>query len=191
MEPQKPPAPETSDTPAHAPREPGAVDAARAGAPAPFERLDRRVIPYWLLTGVIGVGVLATLASAAIALFGDKLPFGSQPAWIGAGIALLLLLLWSLIAPPLGWARWRFSIDEELLLARYGIVFHEEKAIPMSRLQHVDLTRGPIERAFGLATLVVFTAGTEGASFRLPGLAAARAQELRDRILSARGDDVV
>jgi membrane protein YdbS with pleckstrin-like domain len=56
-------------------------------------------------------------------------------------------------------------------------------------MQHVDLTRGPIERLFGLATLVVFTAGNEGSAFRVPGLAAARARSLRDRILEARGDD--
>jgi membrane protein YdbS with pleckstrin-like domain len=71
------------------------------------------------------------------------------------------------------------------------VIFHEEKAIPVSRLQHVDLTRGPIERAFGLATLVVHTAGTEAASFRLPGLTADRAGQLRDAILEARGDDTV
>ncbi|MGA0058478.1 MAG: PH domain-containing protein [Planctomycetota bacterium] len=53
------------------------------------------------------------------------------------------------------------------------------------------MTRGPIERAFGLATLVVHTAGTEAASFRLPGLTADRAGQLRDAILEARGDDTV
>ena len=58
-------------------------------------------------------------------------------------------------------------------------------------MQHIDLMRGPIERVFGLATLVVFTAGNEGSSFRVPGLAVGRAQELRDRILQARGDDLL
>ena len=58
-------------------------------------------------------------------------------------------------------------------------------------MQHVDLMRGPIERMFGLATLVVYTAGTEGASFRLPGVDMRRAEEIRDQILRARGDDVI
>ena len=77
------------------------------------------------------------------------------------------------------------------MLARYGILFIEEKAIPISRLQHVDLYRGLLERFFGLTTLIVFTAGTEGAHFRLPGLSVNRARELRDIILAARGDDVI
>ncbi len=55
-------------------------------------------------------------------------------------------------------------------------------------MQHVDLTRGPIDRRFGPATLVVYTAGNEGSAFRVPGLRLRRAQDLRDRIVEARGD---
>jgi len=60
--------------------------------------------------------------------------------------------------------------------------------VPVRRMQHVDLSRGPIERLFGLATLVVFTAGNEGSAFRVPGLPVHVAQELRDRIVQMRGD---
>ena len=101
------------------------------------------------------------------------------------------LALSALFEPVLSFWCWRFAIDDEVLEARYGVVFREEKVIPINRLQHVDLMRGPIERLFGLSTLVVFTAGTEGATFRLPGLAKQRAKDLRDRILAARGDDVL
>ncbi|HEU4418578.1 MAG TPA: PH domain-containing protein, partial [Planctomycetota bacterium] len=69
-----------------------------------------------------------------------------------------------------------------------GILFVEERAVPVKRMQHIDLVRGPIERLFGLATLVVYTAGNEGSAFRVPGLKASRAQELRDLIVQARGD---
>jgi membrane protein YdbS with pleckstrin-like domain len=161
------------------------------GAPPRFERLDPRVVPYWLLSGTFGITFLGAIGFAVLSAFRAQI----GDAW-GSSLTLAIvlfagMLLWQLIAPPLAYRRWRYSIDDDLLVARYGIVFHEEKAIPVSRLQHVDLTRGPIERLFGLATLVVHTAGTEAASFRLPGLRAAVATELRDRILEARGDDVV
>jgi membrane protein YdbS with pleckstrin-like domain len=174
--------------------EPGqpAVESGQPAEAAPgFERLDPRVVPYWLLSGSFGVLVLGAIGGAALLAFRASLGEAARPVLILAATLFGLMLLWQLIAPPLAYRRWRFRIDEDLLVARYGIVFHEEKAIPVSRLQHVDLTRGPIERLFGLATLVVHTAGTEAASFRLPGLAAARAAGLRDLILEARGDDVV
>jgi len=90
--------------------------------------------------------------------------------------------------PPLNYARWRYGFVDDLLLMRYGILFVEERAVPVRRMQHVDLVRGPIERLFGLATLVVFTAGNEGSAFRVPGLPVGEARELRDRIVQMRGD---
>lgn len=162
-----------------------------ADATVAGERLDPRVVPYWLVSGLVGFVVLAALVTGALWAVQDKLPIAPRTAWTLAFVALALQGLWTLVSPPLAHRIWRFSIDDRLLVARYGIVIRQEKVIPTNRLQHVDLVRGPIERLFGLATLVVHTAGTEAVAFRLPGLAAERASALRDRILRARGVDVV
>ena len=156
-----------------------------------MEQLDRRVVLYWYVSGLVSLCVLAGMAATGGYLLLQKVPEAWPFVAYGGGSFLALWTLWTLIAPPLAWHRWRYAIDVELLRTQSGILFLEEKVIPISRLQHVDLLRGPIERLFGLATLVVFTAGTEGATFRLPGLAAARAQQLRDTILAQRGHDVV
>ena len=121
-------------------RQPGDL---QPGDPPPrFERLDPRVVPYWLVSGTFGVVVLAAIGFSVLTAFRAQL----GDAW-GTAFALAVALfagmfLWQLIAPPLAYRRWRYSIDDDLLVARYGIIFHEEKAIPVSRLQHVDLTRG-------------------------------------------------
>lgn len=169
--------------------------------PEPDLSLEKRVVAYWILSGLISWGVLSAFLGGAAGFVYVQASGGGEDvlvwtqAWsyvMPVAVSLSgLLLAWNLISPPLAYARWRYSIDTELLLARYGILFIEEKAIPISRLQHVDLYRGFLERMFGLTTLIVFTAGTEGAHFRLPGLSLARARELRDLILAARGDDVI
>jgi membrane protein YdbS with pleckstrin-like domain len=170
---------------------PGPVDLVHAMDPERMESLDRKVVVYWLLGGIVSFVILSGLGALGWFLFSKHLP-GPPIAWLVA-LAILLgsMLLWNVAAPVLAYRRWRFEVGNDLMLARYGIVFHEEKAIPISRLQHVELGRGPLERLFGLATLVVFTAGSENAAFRLPGLRVERAQELRDQILEARGDDVL
>jgi membrane protein YdbS with pleckstrin-like domain len=171
--------------------------AARAGANPPDaqapldERLDRRVVVYWYVADVLRALVLGAMLLALSHYTGEmrrELPALITPAL--QGLAGLILLL-ALVTPPLAYARWRFSVDDRLMRMRYGILFVEERLVPVPRMQHIDLMRGPIERVFGLATLVVFTAGNEGSSFRVPGLAVGRAQELRDRILQARGDDLL
>lgn len=160
-----------------------------AAAAAPEERLEGRVVIYWLLAD----GLSAAFVSGMAWFIGRPLLADNWQAWsetldrvlLGCCIGLLTL---AVLSAPLAYQRWRFGFLEDLLLMRYGILFVEERAVPVRRMQHVDLTRGPIERLFGLATLVVFTAGNEGSAFRVPGLGLRRAQELRDRIVEARGD---
>ena len=197
-EPQQPPQPPAGtprqEPPDQQPPPPGQPPLAPPGAtpdPPAIDRLDGRVVPYWILVNLITTLVLGVGVAVGVAwLRGRDADNAHWYLWGGAGFAGLLLLV-SFLQPVLAYATWRYSMDDELLVARYGILFREEKTIPVSRLQHVDLRRGPIERLFSLATLVVFTAGTEGASFRVPGLTVDRAREMRDRILAARGDDVI
>ena len=156
-----------------------------------MERLDRRVVMYWLLSGLLSAVVLCGLMVGGLAVVRSQAPDWFLTTVIVGSVIGGALVGWSLISPYLAYVRWRFFVNEELMLMRYGIIFHEERTIPISRMQHVDLTRGPVERMFGLATLVVFTAGNEGSAFRLPGVAVLRAGELRDQILAARGDDIL
>jgi membrane protein YdbS with pleckstrin-like domain len=160
-----------------------------AETPRPEERLQRRVMVYWLLSDGLSSVVVTSLAwfvgRPLLARHWDSWSPTIEHVLLGVCIGLLAL---AVFAPPLAWLRWRFGFLGDLLLMRYGILFVDERAVPVRRMQHVDLVRGPIERLFGLATLVVFTAGNEGSAFRVPGLGAARARELRDRIVEARGD---
>lgn len=160
-----------------------------AAMPQPTERLKPAVVGYWLLSD----GLSALFVTALAWFVARPLLVDHWDPWSPLFDDVLLgciagVVALSILAPPLSYARWRFGFQDDLLLMRYGILFVEERAVPVRRMQHVDLMRGPVERLFGLATLVVFTAGNEGSAFRVPGLSVQRAQELRDRIVQARGD---
>ena len=73
---------------------------------------------------------------------------------------------------------------------RRGVFWRSETLVPRSRVQHIDLNRGPLDRRFGLATLKVYTAGTKLASVSVDGLPEARAAQLRDALVS-HDDDAV
>lgn len=157
--------------------------------PAPGERLRPRVVAYWWL----GDGLAAAVVAALLWFVARPFLLVRWTHWSSTWELALLGALGglgglALAMPPLSFARWRYEFRGDLLLLRYGVFFVEERAVPVRRMQHVDLLRGPLERLFGLATLVVYTAGNEGSAFRVPGLAAADAQRLRDRIVEARGD---
>ena len=85
-------------------------------------------------------------------------------------------------APPRIWRRLGYRLTPTLLQVVRGWLFHVDTIVPFVRVQHIDVTRGPLDKAFGTATLIVHTAGTHNSIVRLPGLAPDRAAEIRDLI---------
>ena len=81
------------------------------------------------------------------------------------------------------WANTRWRLDARGLQVRRGRMFEREIFVPRSRVQHMDIERGPIERRRGLATIVVHTAGTRLQALRQAGLAHADAVALRDALV--------
>lgn len=75
-----------------------------------------------------------------------------------------------------------YQLREDDLLFRRGILFERVVAVPYGRLQLVDVTRGPLLRSLGLATLKFVTASA-ATGVNLPGLPEAEAEVLRDRLV--------
>jgi membrane protein YdbS with pleckstrin-like domain len=76
---------------------------------------------------------------------------------------------------------WRYAERHEDLLVRRGVLIRRVSVVPYGRMQFIDVTAGPFERLFGLATLRMHTAAA-ASDARIPGLAADTAAALRDRL---------
>jgi membrane protein YdbS with pleckstrin-like domain len=94
------------------------------------------------------------------------------------------------IAPDRIYRRLGYAIDGRLLRTVRGWLFHTDTIVPFVRVQHIDVMRGPFDKLFGTATLVVHTAGTHNSVVTLPGLSPERAAEIRDAIRSEIRADV-
>ena len=100
------------------------------------------------------------------------------------GIALVVVLLSAALGGWIG-ARLRhqrWKLDDEGLWLRTGRLWWKETRVPASRVQHVDLKHGPLERRFRLATLVVHTAAVHLSGITVRGLDEADAHYLRDQL---------
>ncbi len=75
-----------------------------------------------------------------------------------------------------------YAIREHDLLHREGVFFRSLTSIPYSRIQHSEISRGPIESSLGLATLRVFTAGGSGSDLAIEGLPYEEAQRIKELI---------
>ena len=69
------------------------------------------------------------------------------------------------------------------VLLKRGVLWRSETFVPRPRIQHTDVTQGPIARHFGIATIKIFTAGSAIGQLSVEGLPHDDAVELRDRLL--------
>lgn len=159
---------------------------------AQFHKLDPRTVNLWRLSNLIGWGIviIVSLISNLVIMLADLdvplLALGAS--WIVL-LGLSVWLIW--IRPSKVYDGWSYRLDDRVLETRSGLLIQVSRLLPLSRLQHVDLHRGPLERIFGLASLVLHTAGTQSASITIPGLDAETATRLRDHLIEIGGDDAV
>ena len=99
--------------------------------------------------------------------------------------ALILVVVAGAFGTWLGMKQYRntaWRLDAHGFAVRRGRFWQRETRVPATRVQHLDLKRGPLQRWRDLATLVVHTAGTAHSSVSLPNLDFADAERLRDRL---------
>lgn len=76
---------------------------------------------------------------------------------------------------------WGYAERAEDLLVRHGLLVRRLSIVPYARMQFVDVTAGPLERALGIATVTLHTAAA-ASDATVPGLEGAEATRLRDRL---------
>ncbi len=181
----------------------GEVDAKprSPAAPAPaspsiVDGEDQPVDPRSVMVArIIGVSLTLLIATAPLIFITVGWALGGIPntAYLPLfGGLLLLLVLFVLFAykwPAVRHKRLRYLVDEGGLRIRRGVFWRKVIWIPISRVQHTDVSQGPVQRSFGLATLTVHTAGTEGASISLAGLEHGIATRLCDHLRPDRAAD--
>jgi uncharacterized protein len=148
--------------------------------------LDPRVVTVWTVQEAIGYGVLALLVLAVdigARLAGVEVP---GPPALAAGLVAVAGGVAAWWVPRASYRIWRYKVADDALELRHGIVKRIQSAIPYFRVQHIDVAQGPVERAVGLARLVVHTASA-GTDATIPGIAATDAEGLRRLILARAG----
>jgi membrane protein YdbS with pleckstrin-like domain len=150
--------------------------------------LDPQVIPLQRISGGIFYGVFAIASLIGVTVADDG------PTWTRIAVWFAVVLL-------AGWHAWRwparsyqhtsYRVDDQGIEIRRGVFWRVVINVPRSRVQHIDVSQGTIERRYGLGTLIVYTAGTDHAKVELDGLPHARALRIREHLLPSEMGDAV
>jgi membrane protein YdbS with pleckstrin-like domain len=141
--------------------------------------MDRGLLRLMQVRGAMA-GFFLTAAAAAGELSVDRLV--PLPGGLLLGAALLILLYLALLAPPRRYRAWGYGMDCEELQVRRGVWTRVHTVVPLDHVQHIDVSQGPLERVFGICSLVLHTAGTLHSQIVLPGLTRPTAERIRDEI---------
>lgn len=160
----------------------GAMNEANSGAEFHFAPTDNAVDPttlkVWRIhAGIVVLVLLMPISGVGVALGG----------LLGSLLVMTCLLLFACAAwffPAAYYKRLRFGVDQMGLTIARGVVWRSQVAVPRSRIQHSDITQGPLQRRYEIATLKLYTAGSRYTKTELPGLKHTLAVRLRDILLN-------
>ncbi|WP_394553083.1 PH domain-containing protein [Agromyces sp. MMS24-JH15] len=140
----------------------------------------RRVSPKYVVVEVVGSLIGAAVMVGALLVANALLGLWWAP-W--AALAIGVIALVGIAFEPRRVRAIRYRLREDDLLFRRGIMFQRQVAVPYGRMQLVDITRGPVARALGLADLKFVTAAAATA-VTVPGIPLEEAERLRDELVA-------
>jgi len=144
-----------------------------------MERLDSRVRVIWFVRTLVFAAVASVVATVAVA---NLRPLQVVSPVVAGTATFVLIGAFGTAHLLLRYRAWRFDVREDTLYIERGVLVSVRTVVPYVRVQHVDSRRGPFQRVLGLASVVVYTAGSRGADVSIPGLTAERADEAQETL---------
>jgi membrane protein YdbS with pleckstrin-like domain len=152
---------------------------------AGWQPLPARARTLFMAGTATGFGLSAMAGSVVLVFASRDLPLG----WLLLAAAVALAAAFGAWLGLRRYRHTRWRLDADGFGLRRGRLWQSDTRVPGSRVQHLDIRRGPLERHFGLATLVIHTAGTRNSEVALSGLDLDDAARLRDRLARQTADD--
>ena len=122
-----------------------------------MEKLSKRALGcMYVATLVVALIELAALIAVNVIWI---IPMDIQVGKILSIVVLILILLQAAVLPYFRFLRYRYKIDDDFIDVREGYIFVERNIVPLERLHKMQTIRGPIDRMFKVAKVVVTTAG--------------------------------
>lgn len=122
--------------------------------------------------------LVIVLAAAVVLSLVSQAPW----PWIPGGVAAVVLA-WTALITPRQARSFGYQLRVDDLVFRRGILWQRMVAVPYGRMQLVDITHGPLDRAFGIAQLKLVTAAAS-TGVVIPGLTQDAAERLRDTLIA-------
>ncbi|MCH9058234.1 MAG: PH domain-containing protein [Planctomycetes bacterium] len=162
-----------------------------ADDPPPITDGPQRLDPRWITVERISSWIYAGIVTIALLIFlGLCWSLGWFGLWLRLGFTLMSvgvsasLVYRAHIYPTLWYRRASYVLSQTTIEIRTGVWWRSVTSVPRSRIQHTDVEQGPLMRKYGIAKLIIHTAGTQHATVELIGLSRQQADRTRDHLIA-------
>ena len=120
---------------------------------APWQRVSPALTKVRRILAIPPLALIAVVTASLAAT-------GVGPGWLTllfgvVAVVAVTAAAWTWSWAPRNTASWGYAEDEEDLLVTGGVMFRRLVAVPYGRMQFVDVTAGPVDRAFGIASVTL------------------------------------
>jgi hypothetical protein len=151
--------------------------------PLEWQRVDPKAKKLWKIQAAAGSLFYLAILLPFDLIFSRQISGWPLPAAVTAVLLWLIILGLSVYMAGRKYENWAYALRERDLAVAFGIFWKNRDYVPRSRIQHVDVSAGPIERNIGLVTMSVFVGGGTGAVASISGLDPAIAEGLRREVM--------
>ncbi len=146
-----------------------------------WHRVSAKLVWTELVTTLL-IGVVITAGCVLIGVANDGFGSPAGTIWIAVGVVVAVVTAVTAALTPRRVRAIGYALRDDDLVVRRGLMWQRFTAVPYGRMQLVDVARGPLDRALGMSELKFVTAAA-ATNVRIPGVPAADADELRDRLV--------
>lgn len=140
-----------------------------------YQTLEKEYL--WLRLTVWGIVIF--LVSVVLIILNL---FESHFNWLYLISGILLFIATVFFLEYKGFGIKGYAIREQDITYKSGLIFFSMTSVPFNRIQHTEVSQGPIGQMFDLATVQIYTAGGSTSDINVPGLSVGDAHKLKDHI---------
>jgi len=148
-----------------------------------WNQLQAKVKTLWRIEGAITATVISLFILPFELTLLRQVKSNPVPTGLLTLGAFLLLLAWNLWLASRSYELYRYKVGDDDLAVAKGVFWRSRRYVSRARIQHVDITAGPIVRALGLVHVSIYVGGQAMAAVSIPGLSAREGERLRDILL--------
>lgn len=136
-------------------------------------RQSKKSIMYYLFNNIRGLFMFGLYA-----VFG----MGSWSNFLWTTAVTLVFTAIAIVAPVLKYYFFTFHIAQEELIIQQGLLYKQRKAVPLDRIQSININQNFLQRILGIAALEVETAGSSHKEIEIPALDYAFAKAIKNTL---------